>query len=416
MNELWGTNSLNPNVSVFLSNDLVCIDELIESIGDFTPELQNKIAWLLGVLVEAESGVLAADKRQKIQAGIPKYLSIAENILEYDHPVGEIKDIHGFIFLLGHFPEDASLIGGRLSDYLGQDTYQATNLGLVFSLLEDHPVRSQFLLAYQGAMACNEVYDARISVFKNVLACPECYGPLDYSVEAICCQKCQANYDWCSDTPNLIPKDCVDPEQYPESLVKIYETETRPRFVRVMGQDWSALITKDEERGYLSQFLRPVDGPILDLACGIGNSTQLLIDSFGRSRVIAIDYSVAMIQYCERNINGSTLVRGSSSALPIASDSLGAVNCSDALQALPDPQQAILEIARCMRPGASFTGFTFLEALWPYSYFQHRLHYAKRHLFTLDEIKRFLEIGKLKIVDLMVIERAIFFTAKKPLK
>jgi ubiquinone/menaquinone biosynthesis C-methylase UbiE len=123
-----------------------------------------------------------------------------------------------------------------------------------------------------------------------------------------------------------------------------------------------------------------------------------------------------MIQYCERNINGSTLVRGSSSALPIASDSLGAVNCSDALQALPDPQQAILEIARCMRPGASFTGFTFLEASWPYSYFQHRLHYAKRHLFTLDELKRFLEIGKLKIVDIMVIERAIFFTAKKPLK
>jgi hypothetical protein len=85
MNELWGTNSLNPGVGVFLSNDLVCIDELIESIGDFSPELQNKIAWLLGALVEAESGVLAADKRQKIKAGIPKYLSIAENILKYDH-------------------------------------------------------------------------------------------------------------------------------------------------------------------------------------------------------------------------------------------------------------------------------------------------------------------------------------------
>lgn len=416
MNDLWSAKPLNPSRSVFLCNDLACIDVLIESIGGLTPALQNKIAWLLGALVDAESGTLELDKRRKIRAGIPEYLSIVENILRSDHSVGDAKEIHGFIFLLGHFPEDASLIGGRLSDYLGQDAYQATNLGLVFSLLEDHPVRSQFLLAYQGAMACNQVCDARTSVFKDVLACPECRGKLDYSADIICCQKCQSSYEWCSDTPNLIPKDCVDPEEYPESLVKIYGAETRPRFVRVMGQDWLSLITHDREQGYLNQFLRPVDGPILDLACGIGNSTQLLIDIFGRARVIAVDYSTAMIQHCERNIKGSTLARGSSSALPIANESLGAVNCSDALQALPDPQQAILEVARCMRPGASFTGFTFLEASWPYSYFQHRLHFAKRHLFTLDGIRGFLESSKLEIVDLMVIEQAIFFTAKKPLK
>lgn len=273
MNDLWSANPLNPRGGVFLPNDLACIDGLIELIGGLTPVFQNKIAWLLGALVDAESGPLELDKRRKIRAGIPKYLSIAENILRANHSARDANEIPGFIFLLGHFPEDASLIGGRLSDYLGRDAYQASNLGLVFSLLDNHPLRSQFLLAYQGAMACNQVCDARTSVFQNVLACPECHGKLDYSADIIRCQKCQSNYEWCSDTPNLIPKDCVDPEEYPESLVKIYGTETRPRFVRVMAQDWASLITHDKERGYLNQFLRPVDGPILDLACGIGNST-----------------------------------------------------------------------------------------------------------------------------------------------
>lgn len=413
MNQMWGMDRLNPRAGVPLLNDLACIDELMELMGNTSPALQNKIAWLLGALFEVDSGDLGVDTRQKIKAGISKYLSIVQNILKRDDSDGEIKEIEGFIFLLGHFPEDALLISEKLSEYLGQDAYKGTHLDLIFSLMESYPARGQFLLAHQGAKACNQACDSRISVFKNVLACPECHGALDYSEDIINCHECHAEYRWSSDAPSLIPKNCDDPEEYPESLVKIYETESRPRFVRVMGQDWSSLITKDREREYLNQFLHPVDGPVLDLACGVGNSSQLLIDMFGPKRIIAIDYSAAMVQYCENSIKGATVVRGSASALPIVSDSLGAVNCSDALQALPDPQQAIMEVARCMLPGAIFTGFTFLEASWPYSYFQNRLHYAKRHLFTLTEIKEFLETSKLVVIDFTVIERAVFFTAKK---
>jgi ubiquinone/menaquinone biosynthesis C-methylase UbiE/uncharacterized protein YbaR (Trm112 family) len=413
-NQLWAIDRVSSDKGVFLPKDLIFIDDLLSLIEQTSPCLQNKIGWLLGVLLEAEGDILENDLRKKIKAGIPKYLGIIDNILKLNKTGAEICHVDGLIYLLGHFSEDASLIGERLSDYLGEDVYQSTNLGLVFSLLEKHPDRSRFLLAHQGAKACNQAFDGRLSIYKNVLACPECHGALDYFTDSVCCRNCQANYLWCSDSPNLVLGGCVDPEEYPESLVKIYEAESRPRFVRVMGQDWSSLITIDRERWYLNQFLRPVDGPILDLACGVGNSTKLLINGFGGSRVIAIDYSAAMVQYCEGNIKGSTVVRGSSSALPIASESLGAVNCSDALQALPDPQQAINEIARCMLPGAHFTGFTFLEASLPYSYFQHRLHYAKRHLFTLDGVSEFLDKGGLEVVDITVIERAIFFTGKKP--
>jgi ubiquinone/menaquinone biosynthesis C-methylase UbiE/uncharacterized protein YbaR (Trm112 family) len=415
MNQLWSADNLKSDIGIFLQNDLDCIDDLIKLLGDSPPKLQNMIAWLLGVLFEADSASDESERRLIIKAGIPKYLGIAENILKDKNSEGESKDIYGLMFLLGHFPEDAALIEERLSNYLGQDEYQATSLGLAFSLIENHPVRSKFLLAYQGAQACNLAYDARIPIFKNVLACPECHETLDYSKDLIHCQACHSNYQWQLNVPNLILNSCMDPEEYPESLVKIYETESRPRFVHAMGQDWMSLITRERERGYITQFLHPINGPILDLACGVGNSTQYLIDGFGSSRIIAVDYSHAMLQQFEQSIKGTTVVRGSSSALPIASNSLGGVNCSDALQALPDAQQAFLEITRCMRPGAVFTGFTFLEASWPYSYFQHRLHYAKRRLFTVDEIKDFLVNSHLEMVDFTVIEQVIFFTAKKPL-
>lgn len=414
VNQVWGFDELKLAKDGFFQKDSMLVDELFDLMDEASPRLKNKIAWLLGVLVESGGNELMSDTQRKIKDKFSKYLSMIEDILKDDDLVGNEKEIDGFIFLLGHCPEEASLIGGGLSDYLGQDVYQNSNLDLIFSLLDQHPARGRFLLVHQGAKACDQVFDARTSIFKKVLACPECHGPLNFAENDINCNECKANYKWTSDIPSLVPKDCNDPEEYPESLVKIYETESRPRFVRVMGQDWSSLITREREREYLNQFLHPVDGPILDLGCGVGNSTKLLTERFGRPRVIAVDYSSAMLESCKKSIKGATVVRGSASALPISNSSLGAVNCSDALQALPDPQEAIMELARCMRPGASFTGFTFLEAAWPYSYFQHRLHYAKRLLFSIEGISEFLIRSNLEIVDLTVIERAVFFTARKP--
>lgn len=414
MNHVWSFDSFNSSEGRLLLNNSSCIDELIELMSESSPDLQNKIAWLFGVLMEAKAGDSEGEVKLKIKAGISKYLIMIQKIWKSNNSCEDIKVIDGLIFLLGHFPEGASLISEFLSDCLGQDVYMSTNLDLIFSFSKNHQVRSQFLLAHQGAKACNQSFDTKLLIYKNVLACPECFGALNYSLDYIQCHACRSKYQWFFDMPNLIPKNCDEPEEYPESLVKIYETESRPRFIRVMGRDWSSLITKDREREYLNQFMHPVDGPILDVACGVGNSTLLLTEKFGKSRVIAIDYSAAMLQSCKKNIKGATVVRGSASALPISNNSLGAVNCSDALQALRDPQQAISELARCMLPGASLTGFTFLEAPWPYSYFQRRLHYAKRLLFSVEQIAEFLINSNLQIVDLTVIERAIFFTARKP--
>ena len=124
--------------------------------------------------------------------------------------------IDGFVFLLGHFPEFAHRIQREVLAMMDPNSPQAINLGLVFLFEQQHPQRSRFLLNYLGASACNQMNDYRLSIFNKVLACPECHGALNYCEEFIKCSKCKVHFSWGESIPQLVPKDCNDPEEYPE--------------------------------------------------------------------------------------------------------------------------------------------------------------------------------------------------------
>jgi ubiquinone/menaquinone biosynthesis C-methylase UbiE len=151
----------------------------------------------------------------------------------------------------------------------------------------------------------------------------------------------------------------------------------------------------------------------VDLACGAGGWTQRLTDWVGPKRVIGVDYSLSMLRACQKRLPQVTLVRGSASCLPFATSSLGGMNCSDALQALPDPAAAFAEASRCLRPGAPFTVFTFRESDGPYAYFQHRFPAWPRRLFLPDQIRDMAEAAGMDIVDMGGPAQALFFTARK---
>jgi ubiquinone/menaquinone biosynthesis C-methylase UbiE len=180
-----------------------------------------------------------------------------------------------------------------------------------------------------------------------------------------------------------------------------------------MGGDWEGGLTPEREQAYLERFLRPVQGPVLDLACGAGSRTRFVAAIAGAARVIALDYSLPMLEACGRALQGVTLVRGSASALPFADASLGGINCSDALQALPDPAQAFAEAGRCLRPGAPFTGFTFRESAGVYAWFQHRFPAAPRQLFTDAGLSAMADRAGFEMVDIGGPAQAIFFTAHR---
>lgn len=138
------------------------------------------------------------------------------------------------------------------------------------------------------------------------------------------------------------------------SIVPIYERVFRPTFTRL-----GSSIRYAEEDRYLARWCAPVPGPIVDLACGTGRYTRWLIANAAKgSPVLGLDLSRAMLLRAAAQIPEACLARASAQSLPLADASVGALNCFGALHLFPDPRGAIMEVARVLRPGGSFTCLT----------------------------------------------------------
>jgi len=415
LERVWCEDPGRPGQGLLRPGAAEAVPALLAELGRAGSPHRDRMAWLLGLLASAVDERGEASLRPAIRAAVPVALAALDaqvasrrsGAAPADAPLG------GLLFLLGHFDEEASRIGEWLRAALGRDAPAAQAVAAVFAHAADRPERSRAVLSYLGAEAWSTSCDARLPLYEQTLACPACRSRLAWHEEHIACTACGASFRWHGDIADLIPPGCSDPEQFPAALVEIYETQTRPRFLQVMGGDWEGCLTPEREQAYLERFLRPVPGPVLDLACGAGSRTRFVAAIAGTARVIALDYSLPMLEACCRLLPGVTPVRGSASALPFPDASLGGINCSDALQALPDPAQAFAEAGRCLRPGAPFTGFTFREATGAYAWFQHRFPAAPRQLFTDADLVEMAGRAGLEMADIGGPAQAIFFTAHK---
>ena len=188
---------------------------------------------------------------------------------------------------------------------------------------------------------------------------------------------------------------------------------TRPRFVRTMSRDWGRSLTPEVEEAYLARHLHAEEGLVLDLACGAGGWTELVGRQVGAERVLALDVSLPMVQSCLRRVPSAIGICGDAMRLPLHDASLAGANCSDALQAIPDPGAALREVSRCLRPGAPFTAFTFVQGDEMYRYFQHRVPLHARHLFTPGQLRGLLADAGLELLDWSQRGLAVFFTARR---
>lgn len=392
---------------------LQAIPAIVHAMSDLESPQVDRLAWLLGLLAEADD-LSDANWSANVIRG---HLGVFLDTLERNWGTASIAKgqpiFNGLLYLLGHFQEDATGIMARVATMEDRDTQAIQVLGAIFENADSRPERSKFLLTYLGALASNAALEAGWATCEDTLVCPSCHGELDFNEDHISCKACSLMYRWCGNIPDLVSQNCTDPEQYPESVVEIYETHSRPRFVQVMAGDWTGAVTSNREEAYLARYLQPVDGPVVDLACGAGGWTRMVARQVGASNVVALDYSIAMLNACQQTVPGISLVRASASALPFADASLGGLNCSDALQALPDPALAFAEASRCLRPGAPMTVFTFREAKPPYSYFQHRLPANARLLFSDAQIRDMASNAQLDVVDMGGPGQAMFFTLRK---
>jgi ubiquinone/menaquinone biosynthesis C-methylase UbiE/DNA-binding transcriptional ArsR family regulator len=126
-----------------------------------------------------------------------------------------------------------------------------------------------------------------------------------------------------------------------------------------------------------------------DLGCGTGQLSAALAPFV--SRVVAVDASAAMLQTARRRLREMTNVdlrRGELEALPVDDTRLDAATLMLVLHHVPEPQKALAEAARVLKPG----GRLLIVDMLPHD----REHYRQQmgHVwfgFPEDHMRRMLE-------------------------
>ena len=128
---------------------------------------------------------------------------------------------------------------------------------------------------------------------------------------------------------------------------------------------------------------------VADLGCGTGQLAAALAPFVGR--VVAVDASAAMLQAAKKRLHGFDNVelrRGDLEALPIDDARLDAATLALVLHHLPEPDAALREVSRVLKPG----GRLLIVDMLPHDRENYRLQMGHVWLgFSDDHIRRILD-------------------------
>ena len=147
-----------------------------------------------------------------------------------------------------------------------------------------------------------------------------------------------------------------------------FETTWRRRFeefgleheddARIAG--WSEAGLQARLRNFLRSWQpQRAGGMWLDAGCGAGTYARAMVAA--GQQVVAVDYSLPSLRKAQqRSEEASLLLLGADvTRLPLASNCCDGAICFGVLQALSDPERAVRELARVVRPG----GWVWVDAL-----------------------------------------------------
>jgi SAM-dependent methyltransferase len=115
----------------------------------------------------------------------------------------------------------------------------------------------------------------------------------------------------------------------------------------------------------------------IDVGCGTGAFTELLIQRCAPSAVSGIDPSPAQLDYTRTRpgVAGATFQQGDAMALPFPNASFDAATMALVIFFLSDPAKGVREMARTVRPGGMVSAYAwnFTTGGFPYGLIQDAL-------------------------------------------
>ncbi len=92
---------------------------------------------------------------------------------------------------------------------------------------------------------------------------------------------------------------------------------------------------------------------VLEIGCGQGDTTRLLLQRFPGAAVTATDYDAAQVELARKRLRSGavTVARADATDLPFAAGSFDAVFEFNSLHHIADWRRALAETARVLRPG-----------------------------------------------------------------
>jgi SAM-dependent methyltransferase len=144
-------------------------------------------------------------------------------------------------------------------------------------------------------------------------------------------------------------------------------------------------------RGLLNWLSIPAQQDWLDVGCGTGALTEVILEQGQPHAVKGIDASAGFIAHAKAHLDDSrvTFEVGDAQALPFESASFDAVVSGLVLNFVPQPQRAAAEMARVARPGGTVAAY-----VWDYAGKMELMRYFWDAAVALDPSALELDEGR----------------------
>ena len=201
-----------------------------------------------------------------------------------------------------------------------------------------------------------------------------------------------------------------------------FTLETKAYYTQIETYDWvdvcdhfrglESIFHRNRER-VMKRLLRrhAVPGRFLD----VGTGTGLILRHLPPASV-GLDINPRNMGKAKRYAPQSEVMQGDAEALPLQSNAFSTVLCTEVLEHLPNPEQAVAEIERVLVPGGVLIGsvpsqspiwkLRFLSSTCPHNEPFHRM-------FRKAEVEDLLAVLDLRWISYSLLRTSILFVAHK---